>query len=272
MLTFNHSGKMGDLLYSLYFCNSVIEAQNEKKFNFNIQINVPQSLHGREEGKGRLTEENAKYIASFLWNQPYINKLTITDKFDPKNYQRGFNLDNFRTLRINFSAGHIPEWYYNLTNFPLKRHYEQPLLTIEPNTMFAGKIIVLQTKKYINPFVDLSVLSKYKDRLVFIGLEEEYELIKKKIPDIPYFKVSSGLEVAQAIKGATLTISNQNGNFAIAQLMKANRILIPAQYELVGKQKKSLQNGPTNVICHGGWFQNVNTTDKLDKLLGMIFK
>lgn len=271
MFTFNHSGKMGDLLYSLYFCKAVAEASGDQKFNFNIQINVPQSLHGREEGKPRLSLEGAKFIASVIKPCPFINTLTISDTFNTKEFQNGFNLDTFRNLKLNFHCGYIADWYFNLTVSHVDRNFDQRLIDVEPNKDFEGKIIVLQTKKYLNPFVKLDPLNNYSDRLVFIGLEDEYELIKKKLPKIQYYKVNSAMDVAKAEKGALLTISNQNGNFAIAELMKTHRILIPAQFEVVGKKEKPiLQNGPTNVICHGGWFDYANSTKKLEILVNDV--
>lgn len=139
--------------------------------------------------------------------------------------------------------------------------------------MFKNKILLFQTKKYINPFVNLNVLKPYEDKILFVGMDEEYELIRKKYNfNIFFYKAFNGLEMAQAIKGASLIISNQNGNFAIAELTKANRILIPAQFELVGKDKKKIENGPTNVLCYGGWYDYANSTIKLKNLLQLIFK
>lgn len=259
MFTFNHSGKMGDLLYSLYFCKAVLGTTKDDKFDFNIQVDVPETLTGREKGIPRLSQAGAEYIVSFLKDQPYINKLTISKEFDPSKYERAFNLDNFRQLKLNYSNGYIADWYFNLTNFPLKRNFEEQLIDVKPNPDFNGKAVFLQTKKYINPFVDLNILKKWEDKLVFIGLDDEYDIVKPHL-HIPHYKASSGLEVAQALKGAAVTISNQNGNFAIAELMKVNRILLPAQYELCGAHHNTLERGPVNVFCHGGWFEHVNTT------------
>lgn len=273
MFTFNHSGKIGDLLYSLYFCKAMARAMGEEQFDFHIQTYVPQTLYGRERDIPRLDDKTAEFIASLLRGQKCIHELTVSPDFDADKFERGYNLDNFRKLQINFSAGLIAEWYFNLVNFPLERRFDEQLIEVEPNTDFNGKIILSQTKKYINPFVDLSVLKEFEDRIVFIGLDEEYQIIKMKYGfNIPHHKVSSGLEAAQAIKGAAMTIANQNGNFAIAEMIKANRILIPDQFELVGMNNNTLENGPTNVMCFGGWFEYANTTQKLRNLLQVIFK
>ena len=66
MFTFNHSGKLGDLLYSLYFCKAVTDAIKQPKFNFHIQIDVPETLNGREKNNPRLSQEGAMYIVPLL--------------------------------------------------------------------------------------------------------------------------------------------------------------------------------------------------------------
>lgn len=273
MITFNHSGKIGDLLYSLYFCKALAKAAGDDKFNFHIQTYVPETLYGRERDIPRLDDATAEFIASLLRGQKCINEVFISKDFNTKNYQKAVDLDNFRKLHINFSSGIIAEWYYNLVTFPLERHFDEPLIEVEPNNDFKGKVILTQSKKYINPFVDLSVLKEFEDKMVFIGLEDEYELIKKKYGfNIPYHKVNSGLEIAQALKGAAISVSNQNGNYAIAQMIKSNRILIQDHFELVGKNHDTLEQGPTNVVSFGGWFEYANSTQKLQKVLQLIFK
>ena len=273
MLTFNHSGKIGDLLYSLYFCRALSKMVGDEKFNFHIQTYAPQTLYGRERDIPRLDDQKAEYIASLLRGQKIINEVTISKEFNIEDYQKGINLDKFREIPLNFSNGYIAEWYYSLVNFPLDRNYSECLIDVTPNPDFKDKIVVLQTKKYINPFVDLKVLKPWEDRMIFIGLEDEYEIFKKRSNiEIPLYKVKNGLEAAQALKGAKLVVSNQNGNFAIAEMIKANRLLIPAQYELVGEKHDKLEQGPVNVVCHGGWYEYANLTKKLRDILQLIFK
>ena len=40
MLTFNHSGKLGNILYSLHFCKELATLNGDTQFNFHIQTNV----------------------------------------------------------------------------------------------------------------------------------------------------------------------------------------------------------------------------------------
>ena len=39
-VTFNHAGKLGDLLYSLNFCLELVQHFGAEKFSFHIQTNV----------------------------------------------------------------------------------------------------------------------------------------------------------------------------------------------------------------------------------------
>lgn len=268
MFTFNHSGKIGDLLYSLYFCRSINQVIGQEKFNFNIQYNVPEVMTGREYNKIRLTEAGAKFLQPLLKCQPYINNITLSETWDETKVQGGFNLDNFRRFPINWIGGFIIEWYYNLTDIPVKRNYNNSILEVEPNKNYSDKIVIMATERYFNPFVDLSVLKQYEDKIIFIGLDDEYEFIKKFL-NIPRVEVKNALEVAQILKGAMLVISNANGNFAIAELVKANRILIQSHFE---KSNDQVVLGPVNVLCHGGWYDYANTTDKLKGLMGYLIK
>ena len=40
MFTFNHSGKLGDILFSFYFCKELVNSCGDEKFNLHIQTNV----------------------------------------------------------------------------------------------------------------------------------------------------------------------------------------------------------------------------------------
>lgn len=268
LFTFNHSGKIGDLLYSLYFCKEMSRAINSDKFNLNIQYNVPEIMTGRQNNKIRLTLQGAKFLQPLLKSQSYINQLTISDSFDPKVVQNGFNLDAFRVLPLNFMCSFIPEWYFTLTNVPLKRNYETPLLNVQPRTEFKDKIVLLITERYLNAFVDLNTLKPWEDKMVFVGLDNEYQFIKKFV-NIPRVEVKDALEVAQILKGAQLVISNPNGNYAIAELLKANRILIQPHFEK--EDGNNLGLGPVNVYCYGGWFEYANTNNKLKGLMENLF-
>ena len=276
MFTFNHSGKIGDLLYSLYFCKSYSNKMGFDKFNFNIQINQEELMRGRQKTKVRLTEEAANYMLPLLEKQSMFNEITISDKpFEEDDWH--VNLDHFRQLKLNFSGGYIPEWYFSLSVFPLRRNYEEPLLdNIEPNLDYKDKIIFCLTQKYINPYVKLYTLNKYKDQILFVGLEEEYKAIPKQILNVPHLKVKDALQMAQILKGCKYMISNQNGNFTIAELINANRVLIPPHYQLMGdpKNPKNYKTGPVNNICHGGNFEYANITEKLEYILenGLTFQ
>jgi hypothetical protein len=269
MITFNHSGNIGDILFSLYFCKDLITEIKQEKFNFHIQTNVQDptmKMHHHPFGTVRMTEGAARFIKSLIESQDFINEVSFSDDIPAG----AINLDTFRSLKINFASGDIRSWYYNLSKQHLPREFWKPIINIKNvNKTYSDKILIASTQRYQNVFINYDNIKKYQDNLVFIGTEEEYNLFKEKVCEVPYLKCSSLLEIAEYMAGAKGVIGNPSGLYSLAECMKVNRILISPDYFMYNNQ---LAPGPVNVHPQGGWNEIVSTTEKLMNSIEELLK
>lgn len=260
MIAFNHSGNIGDILFSLHFCKELITELKQEKFNFYIQTNVEDPTMKAQHhpfGTVRMTEGAANFLKPLLESQDFINEVSIGDEIRVNS----FNLDLFRSLKINFASGDIRSWYYNLIKLHLPREFWNPVISVKNiNKTYADKILISSTHRYQNIFINYENLKPYKDNLVFVGTEEEYNLFKGKVGEIPYLKCSSLLELAEYMAGAKGFVGNQGGLYSLAECMKVNRILISPEYFTYNNK---FFPGPVNNHPQGGWNEVAATAEKL---------
>ena len=259
-ILFSHSGHLGDILYSLYFCRELSAVYGMESFNFHIRTNVasPELKNLKHPCcEVRITLESAKFLGGLLENQRYINRVSYGDEL-PEN---AIDLDLFRKLPVNFSAGHIPDYYYDLVDKHLPRLFGEKIISVEPDYKYHDKIAVIATCRYRNVFVDMGALKPFREHLVFVGLPEEYEDFCKKYFTLEYMNTGKSMhDIARCFSCIKGVIGNQSGLFALAECMKIPRILIAADFfELGGR----VVAGPCNVIPQGGWCERVSTTAKL---------
>ena len=241
-ITFSHTGNIGDILFSLYFCKEFTIINKQDKFNFNIQINVEDpalKMLNHPFGTVRMTSESANFIKSLLESQEYINEVSISNDI-PAN---AINLDLFRKLPCNFMAGDIRSWYYNLSKQHLPREFWKPIITSSTDDKYKDKILVISTERYQNVFIDYKQLKQFKNHLIFIGTEKEHNLFNDKYFNIEYKKCSSLLEIAKYMSGAKGVLGNQSGLYSLAECMKVKRILISAEYFMFNNK---IVPGPVN--------------------------
>ena len=67
-------------------------------------------------------------------------------------------------------------------------------------------------------------LEKYKN-ILFLGLKDEYAVLKKEIVNLEYHNCKDFLEMAKIIKSCKLFIGNLSLGFALAEAMKVPRLL-----------------------------------------------
>ena len=67
-------------------------------------------------------------------------------------------------------------------------------------------------------------MKKYDD-LVFIGLNHEYEDLKKEIPNLQFQNCKDFLEAAQIIKSSRFFLGNSSFGFTIAEGLKVPRLM-----------------------------------------------
>lgn len=257
-ILFNHTGNIGDLLYALPMIIELKEATNyniwlhlQTNVQFNYAVNHPNANVG-------FTNSNVDFIIPLLKNIKALNKITFGDAI-PENNQI-IDLAAFRKLNINQAAGNICQWYYNLINIHLPQNFSRQHIHVSPDFRFRDKVIFVRTKRYNNVFLDLNVLKKYADNFIFFGLQDEHDEFCKLYFDVEYFKIENMLEFAQILSGSRGIISNQNGLYCCAELLKVPRILLTPEYM---KMNDRIFPGPVDNNPQGGWFEVVQSQNKL---------
>lgn len=258
MYSFSHSGNLGDIVFSLHFCKELMEYKQEHCLNFHIQTNVSARYSDPHPYINvRMTELSAKMLKPLLEYQDYINEVTFSNKI-PENY---LNLDYFRNQKLNFFAGDIRSWYYVLTKKHLPRKFYEKTLFAPVDKTYENKIIIANTERYQNFYIDYKLLKPFEDNLVFCGAEYEYIIFKNKSHvNCEYRKINDFLEFASIVEGAKGFIANQSGLYSIVECMKCPRILITPEF--IYKKGRTF-NGPVNNHPIGGWNEVAATNSKL---------
>ena len=260
MFTYTHAGKMGDILYSLYFCLEDSTYFHFDKFNYNIQINRRFCEFGKLDDRDEiiLTQKDADFIIPLLRSLPYINEVTAC----ATNEKRWIELNSFRSGVLCPYGCEIRDWYYTFTPHTFPREFWKPIIQVEPNPRYRDKILFTLTDRYVNRGLNYMTLEPFKDHLVFIGTDQEHRAFQEKYFELEKAELTEKdnlLTVAQYLAGAKGYVANQCGFFSLAELMKINRILLaPDWIELDGK----IRIGPKNNLPLGGWCNNVSYMPK----------
>lgn len=261
LLTFSHCGLIGDMIYPLNFCIELAQARGDQKFNFHIQTNVDykpnvMEIKSRKKKTVRLTKEEAQFIKPLLEGQPYIEKVTIGDQIP----LGAINIDCSK-LKINTFGGEMRDYVYELISYILPRAFWKKVLFVKPNEKYKEKILFTLSERYVNELIEYKELEQFKDDLVFIGNQQEYDLFCQKYFKIDYAgKMNSLLEIAQLLEGAKGYVGNQTGIFSLAEQLKVPRILMSGDYVKVNGQ---MNLGPKNVLPLGGYCRTVTNTKNL---------
>lgn len=254
-IVFNHSGNLGDILFSLHFVKEFCAAKKIKHPGFNLRINQ-RANYSQEHPNGNLlmTEKAAVFL------KPLLDEIFAPVTVSPDLPDNFYNLDKVRKLNINFFCGDIRTWYYNLSPEHLPQDFETPLFVPEKDERFKNKVVLIYTSRYRNVFIDYDFLKRYQEQLVFFGLPEEYESFCKNHFELEFYRLNDAKETAGLMAGAKGIIGNPSGLYTIAECMKIPRVLLTPEY--MRYDNGAVMGGPVNVHPRGGWFEVAQTDDK----------
>ncbi len=216
-ISFLHYGHLGDIINSLPV---IKEVSKTKKCNLYIEKNKKIPSHvissGHPFGEVYLSENAIDKIIPLLKNQKFIEKVEIYN-----GEEIDIDLNFFRELPLNFNIDSV-RWYSHLTGkFPnLTENY----IEVGPNEKFKDYIVIMRSLRRQNKFIDYSFLSNYKN-LIFVGLKDEFEDLKKKVSNLEFFDSKDFLELASIIKSAKMFIGNLSFGYALAEAIKIPRLL-----------------------------------------------
>ena len=160
-----------------------------------------------------------KMMGPLLLSQPYIDDFVVY-----QGEQVDFDMDKIRQeIFTNQPKGSLNRWFFYA--FPeMANNLADPWLYVNP--IYNNRIIINFTERHRNPYVNYFFLNEYKDKILFAGLEKEYELFQKQNNlEIDYLQVEDFYQLAQAIAGCKFFMGCQSFCFQLAESMKVPRIL-----------------------------------------------
>ena len=267
-MVFNHTGNMGDILYSLPFVLELCEACEIQlsQCTFNIQIDAPTTyVQEHPNGNVLMTKSAALFLKPLLDIIGFKNVTISSEK--PENC---IALESFRNIKFNTMAGDIRSWYYTISMIHLPQDFSKKIINFDgSDERLKNKIVICRSSRYLNPIINWKILEEFKDDLIFMGLQSEYDTFCNDVFPIQYVKIKNALEAAVVFNSCLGTISNQNGLYCIAELMKIPRLLITSEYMMVNDTERL---GPVNNIPCGGWFECIRTDKKLKSMCNELLK
>ena len=219
-ISFLHSGHCGDIIFSLPV---IKELSKTHECNLYIRVNKKMSLpYLKHPGKNVYIDDRMLNIfLPLLKTQKFIHSVK---KYD--NEEIDINFDLFRELPVNIIFNQA-RWFFHVSGVQVD--LSEPYLDVDPHKKIVDKIVIHRTFRYRNQFINYKFLKKYKN-LVFIGLKDEFEDLKKDVKNLIFYNWEDFLEMAQIIKASKFFIGNQSIAYPMAEAMKVPRILEGCPY------------------------------------------
>ena len=217
IVTFSHIGLIGDIIYAI---PAMLALANGKNIHLYLDINHPNTYAKalkHYNNSSLLNLNSVTFICKLILSNPQF-KICKVWEHEPID----FDLNQFRKYPIDFRMGHISRWYF--LTFGVNYNLNNPWLIVKKNSSFKNNIFIARSFRYRTYGISYKFLNNYNN-LVFIGLLDEFEDIKKDIPDIQLLKWDCALKLAEAIAGCKLFIGNQSFPFALAEGLKVKRVL-----------------------------------------------
>ena len=215
-ISFLHYGHLGDIINSLPV---IKELSKNKKCNLYIQREkkIPNEVaKDHPFGSIFLSEKSITKILPLLKEQKFLNNVAIHN-----NEEIDVDLNFFRELPLNFNIDSV-RWYSHITGIHpnlMDKYLDAPL-----NEKFKGYIVIMRSLRRQNKFIDYSFLNSY-EKIVFVGLENEFNNLKKIVKNLEYYDSKDFLELASIIKNAKIFIGNLSFGYALAEGLKVPRLL-----------------------------------------------
>ncbi len=215
-LNFVHSGHLGDLIYSFPVVKEIAKTH---KCNFYVRINkkMPLNYPNHPSGNVYLDERIVNLVLPLIKNQSFINKCGIY-----KNEKINLDLDFFREIPIDIRF-HSVRWYMHLTG--VQPDMNSPFLESNEHKSIKNNIIIVRSPRYRNDFINYKFLNNIKDKIICIGLKQEYEDLRKHINHLEFYDCKDFFELSQIIKSSRLFIGNECFAYSVAEGLKVPRLL-----------------------------------------------
>lgn len=148
-----------------------------------------------------------------------------TDKFADMLF--GNQIAKLRQQVIPKLEVNLPQFHWESVGLPGKANLDVRWLNGIPQKSIA-EVVICKTGRQSGK-LDWPLLNGYQNRMVFVGLEQEWQAFRRAYFNVEFYKASSLLDLAQVIAGAKLYVGNQSFGLALADAM-----LVPRVAELSG--------------------------------------
>ena len=212
-LSFLHSGRIGDVIYSL---PTIKELSKSHKCKLYVQIEKPILGPFEASRKVFINKRCGDLILPLLRNQDFLDTVNIY-----KDEKIDINLNLFRDIPINLCFFQ-PRYYSHICGVNI--NVENTYLSIKPHDSIKNKIIVSRSPRYRNAFLNYKFLKSTKN-LLCIGLKEEFQDLKREIDNLEFYDCKDFLEMAEIIKASKFYVGNMCLQYIISDALKVPRLL-----------------------------------------------
>lgn len=217
----------------------------------------PHTIVLKDDGATKGIEARAHLILPLINSQPYCTgKVFSGEKIH-------WQSEGFRGVRDK-NRVLVSPCYYKATQSLLASHSDHGRgvgvlkgsydgrdrwLDVEVDDRSKGRVVVVRSARYHNwRFPWNKVVEHYGDKIVFVGLDDEYQDFCQKFGKVDRIKINDMLEGARLIAGCDLYIGNQTALTQVAEGLKHPRVI-----EVNERVPDVLYPGTTNAIwcCDG---------------------
>ena len=217
-LSFKHSGKIGDIIYSLPF----IETKSLDAAHGINTLYIPINPW--------MSEKDVEFIKPLLEYQGYVTKVKVWN-----GEHIDYDLDRFREV-INKSFNRsIVESFYNVFGVETNGWWEtEPWLKAPENYKKIPVVINRVLRGYQNlhglpihhEFYDELVSKKLANASIFVGFPDEWKTFMAEYEcNISYKHTQTALDLASVIQSGEMCVMNQSSPCAIAEGLKKTMYL-----------------------------------------------
>jgi len=220
-ISFLHAGGIGDIVYAIPAILSILKNNNVDQAELYLQPDREVAYSAWHPlGNKLLNLDFAERLTPLLKSQPYIADVRLYEggKID-------VDLNGFRRLPINPTTYCLPRWYFLFlvgTNWDLSK----PWISVDKSGRFKDYILVNRNARLRSKFISYKFLNDFADRIVFVGVRQEFDEFRKECPSCDnFYEAPDFLELAESLAGARFFCGNQGFLYTLAEAMKIPRLL-----------------------------------------------
>ncbi|RYD97150.1 MAG: hypothetical protein EOP50_05950 [Sphingobacteriales bacterium] len=214
---FKHSGNAGDIIYSM---PAMLAIAGDAPVHIHLAVDQPAKMpksFRHPLGNVLLNRKMLEMLRPLLLSNPQVASV---QEWDGRSVD--VDLDQFRNIPLMYDRGNIARWYMLIwgVNWDLNN----PWLYADAEPSVSNAIVLARSSRYQAPGIDYSFLRVYPE-VVFVGVQQEYDDMKKMVPNAVYRPSKDFLDLARVIRGSRLFIGNQSFPFSVAEALKTRRLL-----------------------------------------------